>query len=64
MAMQPPDLTPSEWSPLGRSACGLVYRPERGVAPWLTEDGPHTAPSSRQSLPGPLVGSRKINKQP
>lgn len=63
MAMQPPDLTPSEWSPLGRSARGLVYRPERGVAPWLTEDGPHTAPSSRQSLPGPLVGSRTINKQ-
>lgn len=43
-------------SPLGRPACGLVCRPKCGLALRLTEVGPHTAPRSRQSHPGPLRG--------
>ena len=43
-------------SPLGRPACGLVCRPKCGLATWLTEVGPYTAPRSRQSHPGPLRG--------
>ena len=54
MAVRPPQT--SLPSPLGRPACGLICRPQCGLVPWLTEVGPHTAPSSRQSHPGPLRG--------
>lgn len=50
------DLTPNKRSPLGWPACGLVCRPECGLAPRLTEVGPHAAPGSRQSHPRPLRG--------
>lgn len=54
MAVRPPQTSPL--SPLGRPACGLFCRPQCGLATWLTEVSPHTAPSSRQSHPGPLRG--------
>lgn len=64
MAMHPPRPHPQRVVTPGQPAGGLVCRPGRGLASWLTEDGPCTAPSSRQSLPVPSVGSGKINKQP
>lgn len=63
VAVQPP--RPHAPSPLSWPACGLVRRPECGLAPRLPEDGPNTAPLvPGRAAQGPSVGSGKINKQP